>query len=48
MKIKNRFISDNHQPLVVGEVSANHSNSLKKIYKIIDCASEIGLEALKF
>lgn len=48
MKIKNRFISDKHSPLIVGEVSANHSKSLKKIYKIIDCASEIGLEAIKF
>ena len=48
MRIKNRLISDNHTPLIVGEVSAKHSKSLKKIYRIIDCASEIGLEAIKF
>ena len=48
MRIKNRLISNNHSPLIVGEVSANHSKSLKKIYRIIDCASEIGLEAIKF
>ncbi len=48
MKIGNRFISDKHPPLIVGEVSANHGKSLKKIFRIIDCASEIGLEAIKF
>ena len=47
-KIKNRLISNREYPLIIGEVSANHSNSLKKIYKMIDCASEIGLEAIKF
>ena len=46
--IKGRKISDKQPPLVVGEVSANHSNSLKKIFKIIDCAAEIKLEAIKF
>ena len=48
MKILWRKISDNHPPLVVGEVSANHRNSLKEIYRIIDCAAEIKLEAIKF
>lgn len=48
MKIRNRLISDKQPPLIVGEVSANHSKSLKKIFRIIDCASEIGLEAIKF
>lgn len=48
MKILWRKISDNHPPLVVGEVSANHKNSLKEIYRIIDCAAEIKLEAIKF
>lgn len=48
MKILWRKISDNHPPLVVGEVSTNHKNSLKEIYRIIDCAAEIKLEAIKF
>ena len=48
LKIKNRLISNTKHPLIIGEVSANHGNSLKKIFKIIDCASEIGLEAIKF
>jgi pseudaminic acid synthase len=48
MKILWRKISDNHPPLVIGEVSANHKNSLKEIYRIIDCAAEIKLEAIKF
>lgn len=47
-KIKNREISDKKPPLIIGEVSANHSNSLKKIYKIIDCAADIKMEAIKF
>ena len=47
-KIKNRSISDERPPLIIGEVSANHSNSLKKIYKIIDIAKEIKMEAIKF
>ncbi len=45
--IKNREISDNKPPLIVGEISANHSNSLKKILRMIDIASDIGLEAIK-
>jgi pseudaminic acid synthase len=48
MKILWREISDKNPPLIVGEISSNHQQSLKKIYKIIDCASEIGLEAIKF
>ncbi len=47
-KIKNREISDEKPPIIIGEVSANHSNSLKKIYKIIDCAAEMKMEAIKF
>lgn len=47
-KIKNRLISDETPPLIIGEVSANHSKSLKKIYKIIDIAKEIKMEAIKF
>lgn len=47
-KIKDREISDKKPPIIIGEVSANHSNSLKKIYKIIDCAADIKMEAIKF
>lgn len=46
--IKGRDISDKKPPLIIGEVSANHGKSLKKIFKIIDCAAEIKLEAIKF
>jgi len=48
MKILWRKISDKYPPLIVGEVSANHKGSLREIYRIIDCASEIKLEAIKF
>ena len=48
IKLLTRQISAKKYPLIIGEVSANHNNSLKKIFKIIDCAAEIGLEAIKF
>ena len=46
--IKGREISDKKPPLIIGEVSANHGKSLKKIFRLIDCAAEIKLEAIKF
>ncbi len=46
--IKGREISDKKPPLIIGEVSANHGKSLNKIFRIIDCAAEIKLEAIKF
>jgi len=46
--IQSREISDKKPPLIIGEVSANHDRSLNKIYRLIDCAAEINLEAIKF
>ena len=48
MIIKNRKIDNNNPPLIVAEVSANHQNSLNTIYKILNAAAKIGLEAVKF
>ena len=45
--LKRREISDNKPPLIVGEISANHSKSLNKILRMIDIARDIGLEAIK-
>lgn len=45
--INKREISDYKPPMIIGEISANHSKSLKKILQMIDIASEIGLEAIK-
>jgi pseudaminic acid synthase len=48
IKIQNRTISEHHRPLVIVEVSANHKNSLKNTFAIIEKAAEIGAEAIKF
>jgi len=45
--IKNREISDDKPPLIVGEISANHSGSLKKVLRLVEIAADIGLEAIK-
>jgi len=47
-KIGNRIVSDKKPPLVILEISANHQNSKKKIFALIDKAKEIGAEAIKF
>ena len=47
-KIGNRIVSDKKPPLVILEISANHQNSKKKIFTLIDKAKEIGAEAIKF
>ncbi len=47
-KIGNRIVSDKKPPLVILEISANHQNSKKKIFSLIDKAKEIGAEAIKF
>ena len=45
--INKREISDNRPPLVIGEISANHSGSLQKVLRLIEIAADIGLEAIK-
>jgi len=47
-KIGNRIVSDKKPPLVILEISANHQNSKKKVFTLIDKAKEIGAEAIKF
>lgn len=48
IKIKNRIISDKKKPLVILEISANHKNSLKNTFSLIEKAAQIGAEAIKF
>ncbi len=45
--INKREISDNKPPFIIGEISANHSGSIKKIFNILEVAAEIGLDAIK-
>ena len=48
MKIGNRKISDQKPPFVVGEISGNHNGSLNIAKKLIDLASKVGFDAIKF
>ena len=47
-KLSDRIVSDRNPPLVILEISANHQNSKKKIFQLLDKAKEIGAEAVKF
>ena len=48
IKIKNRIISDYHKPLIIAEISANHQNSLKKTFILLNKAAKAKVEAVKF
>jgi len=45
--IGKREISDRKRPLVIGEISANHNNSLETVYKLLLAAKKINLEFVK-
>ena len=47
MKKKKLNIGVNHQPFIIAEMSANHSNSLKNALKLIDKAADSGASAVK-
>ena len=47
MKIGTRKINSKITPLIVAEMSGNHNESIDNALKIIEKASEIGLEAIK-
>ena len=48
LSIKKRIISEDHKPLVVAEISANHQNSIKKTFSLLEKASKANVEAVKF
>ena len=48
LRIKNKFISERDKPFIIAEISANHKNSIKKTYKLLEEASKIGVDAVKF
>ena len=48
IKIKNKFISERDKPFIIAEISANHKNSLKKTFKLMEEAKKIGVDAVKF
>ena len=45
--INNRIISNDHQPYIIAEISANHNKKISNIIKIINKAKKIGIDALK-
>jgi len=47
VKIGKHFISPKHPPFIVAEISGNHQMSLKKAMKLVDAASEAGVQAIK-
>lgn len=47
LKIGNRIISPNHDPLVIAEMGINHEGSLKVAFEMVDAAHEAGAEVIK-
>lgn len=47
MKIANRSIGVNYEPLVIAEIGINHNGSIKEAFKLIDAAKKAGVEVIK-
>ena len=47
IKIAHQFISKNHTPFVIAEMSGNHNQSLERALEIVDAAAKTGAHALK-
>lgn len=48
IQIKNKIISEQQKPFLIAEISANHNNSIKKTYKLLEQAKKSGVDAVKF
>ena len=48
MKIQNRNIGSDHPPFVIAEIGINHEGNVDKAIKMIDDASDVGCECVKF
>ena len=48
IKINNKFISYKNKPFIIAEVSANHKNSIKRVFKMLEAAAKAGVDAVKF
>ncbi len=48
LRVKNKFISEKDKPFIIAEISANHKNSISQTYKLLEEASKIGVDAVKF
>lgn len=47
-QIANRWVGENHPPLVLAEIGINHEGSFEKAIQMIDDAYEAGCECVKF
>jgi len=47
IKIKNRVISNNSDPLIIPEIGINHNGNLGLAFKIVDAAKRAGAEIVK-
>lgn len=48
VKLGNRWVGEGHPTYIVGEIGINHNGSLEIANRLIDAASESGLDAVKF
>lgn len=46
-KIADKFISKDHAPFVIAEMSGNHNHSLERALEIVDVAAKTGAHAIK-
>lgn len=47
IQIQNCFISSQHKPFIIAEMSGNHNQSLERALKIVDAAADAGASAIK-
>ena len=47
-KIANRWVGENHPPLVLAEIGINHEGSYEKAIQMVDDAYKAGCECVKF
>ena len=47
IKIGKRYIGLNYKPLIIAELGINHGGSLTQAKKLVDIASESGVELIK-
>lgn len=47
LKIQNRLIGEDYEPLIIAELGINHNGSLKQAKKLVDAAYKSGAEIIK-
>lgn len=47
IKIKHKFIGQQHKPFVIAEMSGNHNQSLERALHLVELAAEAGVDAVK-